>query len=230
MFKTIIKWLLPENYKRMIMNFKTLSTGYGQWESIKREMCIDAQKNPIPWYTYPAIEYLRQLDVSDKSVFEFGCGNSSLFWAQRAKEVISIEDNKIWYETIRKLKNDNQQVVLVEEKTDYISYISKLNRHFDIIIVDGQYRFDCANNALNYLKDKGMIILDNSDWYPNTSELLRNHGLIEIDFSGFGPINNYTWTTSLYLSRKFKIEPMNNIQPFPPIGGIRQYGEDERDC
>ena len=228
MFKTIIKWLLPKRYKKMLMNFRILSKEYGQWESIKHEMCIDAQKNPIPWYTYPAIEYLRQLDISDKSVFEFGCGNSSLFWAQRAKEVISIEDSKMWYETIRKLKNDNQQIVLVEEKTDYVSYITKLNRHFDIIVVDGQYRFDCANSALNCLNDNGMMILDNSDWYPNTSELLRNHDLIEIDFSGFGPINNYTWTTSLYFSRKIKIEPINNIQPFSPIGSIRQYGKDER--
>ena len=65
--------------------------------SVDEKVCIDKNGNPIPWYTYPAIEYLSQFDFSDKTVFEFGCAYSSVFWAERAKKVISVEDNPIWY-------------------------------------------------------------------------------------------------------------------------------------
>jgi hypothetical protein len=43
-------------------------------------------------------------------------------------------------------------------------------------------------------------------------------GYIEIDFHGFGPINDYTWTTSLFLDREIALEP-KSIQPTIPIGG-----------
>ena len=59
--------------------------------SIDEKVCLDKNDNPIPWYTYPAIEYLSQFDYTDKQIFEFGCGFSSLFWAKRAEKVISIE-------------------------------------------------------------------------------------------------------------------------------------------
>ena len=71
---------------------------FGIERSIDEEVCEDRDGNPIPWYTYPAIEYLAQFDYSDKKIFEYGCGNSSLFWAARAESVTSIEDNPEWFE------------------------------------------------------------------------------------------------------------------------------------
>ena len=58
--------------------------------SIDEKVCVDKDNNPIPWYTYPAIEYLSQFDYSNKEIFEYGCGYSSMFWANRAKKVTSI--------------------------------------------------------------------------------------------------------------------------------------------
>ena len=46
-----------------------------------------------------------------------------------------------------------------------------------------------------------MLILDNSDWYPNSVAFLQeNLRWIQIDFHGFGPIDNYTWTTSIFVN------------------------------
>ena len=70
---------------------------FGIERSIDEKVCEDRDGNPIPWYTYPAIEYLAQFDYSDKKIFEYGCGNSSLFWAARAESVTSIEDNPEWF-------------------------------------------------------------------------------------------------------------------------------------
>lgn len=115
----------------------------------------------------------------------------------------------------------------MENKADYSSIIIKLDRQFDVIIIDGQFRYACVRNAIRCLKEGGMIILDNSDWYPNVSSFLRDNNLIEVDFSGFGPVNNYTWTTSLYLTRDFRFRSLNPIQPVPPIGSIEIHAEDD---
>lgn len=221
--------MIPVSVNKTIANYRILSLEYGQWNSIKRNMCVDAQKNPIPWYTYPAIEYLKQFDMRDKTIFEFGSGNSSLFWAQRAKEIISVEDNLKWYEIVCSNKLENQEIILEEQKEGYISHILTLNDQFDLIVIDGKHRYDCSKNAVKCLRDGGMIILDNSDWFPKTSKYLRDKDLIEVDFSGFGPINNYTWTTSIYLTRNFGFTTTNSIQPLHSIGSIKQYSDDEKD-
>ena len=58
---------------------------------------VDAAGKPIPWFTYPAIDYIRQLDLSEKTIFEWGAGFSTLFWSSRAKSVISVETDPLWY-------------------------------------------------------------------------------------------------------------------------------------
>jgi hypothetical protein len=70
--------------------------------TIDEKVCVDKDGNPIPWYTYPAIEYLSQYDYSELKIFEFGCGYSSAFWAERAKKVVSIEDKTDWFEKWKK--------------------------------------------------------------------------------------------------------------------------------
>src|SRR5690554_2742040 len=62
---------------------------------------VDAAGLPIPWYTYPAIEYLSALDFRNCAVLEWGCGNSTLFWAARAKTVLSIENDPKWHDEMK---------------------------------------------------------------------------------------------------------------------------------
>jgi len=71
-----------------------------------------------------------------------------------------------------------------------------------------------------------LVILDNSDRYKETSKYLREElDLIEVDFHGFGPINNYTWTTSIFLSRNFKFKAIDNSQPNYSISGLHHSAE-----
>ncbi len=53
---------------------------YNYRDSIKNNynIKIDNEIITIPWYTYPAIEYLLSIDLSEMDVFEYGCGNSRL--------------------------------------------------------------------------------------------------------------------------------------------------------
>ena len=81
----------------------------------------------------------------------------------------------------------------------YASAIVEIGQQFDMVIIDGAWRNECAAEALAYVRRDGLIILDNSDWYKDVALFLRSRGFFQVDFNGFGPVNNYCWTTSIFL-------------------------------
>lgn len=203
--------------------------------TIDEKVCIDRDGNPIPWYTYPAIEYLSQFDVSDKEVFEFGCGNSSLFWANRAKKVTSIEDNLTWFDKWKhEFVRDNLDIRWRDEGDGYFNAIFEDNKKYDIIIVDGKRRADCARTAVEALNEGGLIILDDSDRintskeYVDAVHYLKQADLLQVDFYGFCPMNNYTKTTSLFFSRDFRFPTLYTIQPINGWGNLWSMGRKNR--
>lgn len=194
---------------------------YGHHASVSSGKPIDKLLNPIPWYTYPAIEYLSQLDFQDKNVFEYGSGNSSIFWASLAKSVTSVEIDPVWFETISQSKTRNLNISLKETHLEYVNFIKSEGRMYDVIIIDGAYRYDCAKVAIQHIADDGLIILDNSERYPSMCADLRRNNLLQVDFSGLGPINYYTWMTSLFFKQKCQFKVLNQSNYFP-IGSLCQ--------
>jgi hypothetical protein len=221
-----IKHIL-NSYKKQIRLFKILALECGQIKTIKYWQCIDKYGNSIPWFTYAAIDYLAQLNISEYSIFEYGSGYSTLYWMNRAKEIVSIEHDKKWYEKIKlKIKN-NVMYLLKEDPEEYINAILNFDKKFDIYIIDGKWRGKCAKKVLEHIDLYGgvMVIFDNSDWYPKTIEFLRNTlDWIEVDFHGFGPINDYTWTTTIFINRLLKLKYHNQLQS---IKNIKIVAEDD---
>lgn len=59
---------------------------------------------------------------------------------------------------------DEREFTVRAEYTHYFSYVRKFpNDHFDIIMIDGRARIECALNAIPKLKPGGIFVLDNSD-------------------------------------------------------------------
>lgn len=187
-------------------------------------MPVDGQKNFQPWLTYPLIEHLNGLDFSDKHVFEFGAGASTMYWSKRAKHVVSVEFDSAWYELLKEAVPGN--VTLLHESNGHRFSVAPKQfpaRRFDVVVIDGAERYRCAQSALEVLAPGGMIILDNAEWYPNAANLLVGAGLIEVRFSGFGPINAFTSTSSIFLSRDFSFSH-NDAARLPPRGGRKLPG------
>jgi predicted O-methyltransferase YrrM len=222
MIKKIVLRLIPSSIKKQAENFVILSKIYGQYRSIRNSSSINERGEPIPWYTYPAIEFLNQFDFSDKKVFEFGSGNSSLYWSERCLSLISIEHDQDWFNKTKNNIRSNQRLFLRNNKDEYVKSINEFESEFDIIIIDGLYRQDCAKEIKNLNRESGIVILDNSDWYAETAKFLRDSmDMIQTDFHGFGQINNYTWTTSLFLTRGVTMNPKNKIQPAYSLSALR---------
>ena len=203
--------------------------------SIDEKVCLDKDGNPIPWYTYPAIEYLSQFDYSNKEIFEYGCGYSSMFWANRAKKVISIEDNLTWFEKWQKeFTHPQLEIRWRDEGEIYENAILEDDKKYDVIVVDGKRRAECAKMAVEGLAAGGIIILDDSDRintsqeYVKAIDVLQKANLIQVDFYGFCPMNNYTKTTSLFLHRDFNFESLYKVQPINGWGNLWSMGRKNR--
>jgi hypothetical protein len=213
---------MPHHWAKAWRLFKIINFDYGYLRSVAVEKPLDADGDPYPWYTYPALEYLKQLDFSDKTVFEYGCGHSTLFWAARAAAVVSVEHNPQWFNLVRQRVPGNCTLVHEPESDAYAAAITGFNRQFDVIVIDGlvtgRTRLKCARAAVASLRAGGMIILDNADWLPESARHLRSAGLIQVDMTGFAPINDYTCTTSFFLHRAFAFAPLHDRQPVPGIG------------
>jgi len=224
--------LLPWTWKPSLGVAYALLFDYAHLSSVRQRSCVDAGSNPVPWYTYPAIDYLRQLDFSESTVFEYGSGNSTLFWAAAAKRVVSVEDDEEWYGITRSRLPENCELTLETDLDDYPAIIDRYAEPFDVIVVDGaargHTRLKCARRAIGRLRDGGMIILDNSDWLPESARVLRESGLIQIDMTGFAPISAHTQTTSFFLHRGFAFKPRGPRQPLPGPGAVDKVWERPR--
>lgn len=143
---------------------------------------IDNSGNPLPWFSYPAIDYLVSTNLRNKTVFEYGSGNSTIFFHRKAKSIQSVEDDPKWY---RKIVKECPSVQLVNDKDNYIRAIKG---SFDIIIIDGSYRDMCAKEALKHLKRGGFIIADDTNIIPKVKKVLDKTSLLPIPFIGPSPI------------------------------------------
>lgn len=112
-----------------------------------------------------------------------------------------------------------------ENPKDYVNSLSFQNRNFDIFVIDGRWRGECAKAVLNIITQYGggMIIFDNSDWYPRSIEFLRNNlNWIEVDFHGFGPINDYSWTTTIFIKPSFRLAYKSKLTSKIPINSVAE--------
>jgi hypothetical protein len=165
----------------------------GHWKSSIQQSSVLADGTPIPWYTYPAIHFLKQRSFENKNILEFGGGQSTLWWSTRARSVLTIEENLDWFVRLNQQigKNVSLHHVPVDHETRSVLPIKKLIDanpipKFDIIVVDGHLRQELTALAFDYLAPKGAIILDNAEGYGFYEET-RTRDCRRIDFFGFAP-------------------------------------------
>jgi hypothetical protein len=197
----------PGHWLTAMRAARILLVDYGFLRSIAGRAPVDARGRELPWYSYPAIEYITQLDFSDAAVFEFGAGYSSLFWARRARRVVSVEEDEAWYREVVGRLPPHCEVRFEPDLDRYADAILATGERFDVIVIDGGDRYKCAQRVGRALKPGGLVILDNSDWAPESSRVLRALGLIEVDMFGFTPGNSFTGATSFYFDRMFARRP-----------------------
>lgn len=175
----------------------------GWTNSAKRKMPIDKNGKELPWFTYSLLHFLNQRLNNNLTVFEYGSGNSTVWFSKRVKHVISLEHHKGWYELlIKKLGNLTNVEFLYKPLTngEYANAITNYNNEFDIVVIDGRERVQCAKNALKALTKKGVVIWDDSqrEDYNEGYQYLLDQGFKRLDFYGLRPLGESLTCTSIF--------------------------------
>ncbi len=97
---------------------RKLAEGYlsssGWRESAERKLALRDGK-PLPWFTYSAIAFLEEQISPDLAIFEYGGGQSTLYWAERVRRVVSVDHDPAFAEHVRSRMPGNVDFQLVEE-------------------------------------------------------------------------------------------------------------------
>jgi predicted O-methyltransferase YrrM len=176
----------------------------------------------VPWLTFRAIRWLASNIDRSMRVFEYGSGGSTLFFARRAGEVVSVEHDPEWYartsaalegEGIRNctylLRPPEAQAVVrfassdpAYSKLDFADYVSAVDsypdRSFDLVSVDGRARPACLSAGLGKVKAGGWLLLDNSDrsHYAEAVEALG--GYERLNLRGIAPYSTDVTQTTIW--------------------------------
>ncbi len=210
---------LSPNTRKQLISFSYLAKYYGQYNSIKQNLSIDSKNNPLPWLTYPSIEYLRNLDLTNETIFELGSGFSTLWFAKRSKKVFSVETDELWYNKIvGELSSfDNVEIDLVNE--NHGNEIFKGIEESDLIFIDGLDREDALDYIIKNIDISKIkcIVVDNSEWesvFKKIQQFVEYSKWVDFEFVGFGPINRYVWSTHVLMNPENKIMRKNkSINP-----------------
>ena len=153
----------------------------------------------MPWISYDGQALLGKILKPSHRVLEFGSGMSTIWYARHAGHVTSIEDHEEWYGMIgdRLRSFGNVDYHFARNQGEYIGMAP--DEAFDLVMIDGKWRDDCARFAIAHLAPGGVIYLDNSDRQtateygnvPEAARLLREFaGLNNLpvrEFTDFAP-------------------------------------------
>ena len=203
-FSSLLRLLAQPNRLKELLSFN--NKGYlndiGWFNAFDSKSPVDQHGDPIPWVTYSFIDFIKERLNKQHTVFEFGSGNSTFFYAKYAGIVVSVEHDKEWYDKIVNSKPENSEMIFCElvNGGDYCHMPVKLKEKFDIIIVDGRDRVNCCMQALGALSENGVVVLDDSErdrYKPAIDHLVKN-GFKHLLFSGISPGLFYRKATSVF--------------------------------
>jgi hypothetical protein len=128
------------------------------------------------------IDFLMSHIDSNTNVLEWGSGGSTIEIAKVCHSIHSIEHDFEWYEKVnfelRHFKNSRNNDIYfkvyylsrdseeapghdgtLENYLYYVNYPVSIGQKFDVILIDGRARVECAKVAVKFLKPGGVIFI-----------------------------------------------------------------------
>lgn len=174
----------------------------GLIESYKRGFPCKADGSPVPWMNYNVISFLEERLTREMKLLEFGSGYSTLFYTHYIDDVTSIEGDPHWYETTKKMVGERAKVIHVDLNAcdNYDPILNNLHAVYDVVVIDGRNRVQCAMSVCNILSKQGVIIFDDSmrEKYREGIDYLLSQGFKKIDFEGLKPTSIKSYRTSIF--------------------------------
>ena len=171
----------------------------------------------LPWISFGGLKFLNRHIRPQHDVFEYGGGGSTLYFARRAKSVLTVESSVNWHRalvaTLAAENLTNAVCELHQLSGDEIaqfrgdSFFHRVRaRKWDIILIDcycgysrtryGLTRPFAFELALEQVKPGGIVVLDDSWMFPEL--LAPRRGWRITDFVGPGPCRYGVTSTAIF--------------------------------
>lgn len=156
-----------------------------------------------PWYTFPAIAFLKDLVSKEFRVFEYGAGYSTLYFHDKVKQLVTVEHDEDWKTKLIE-QNSNLDIHLAKENSgvhpeadpyvkEYLSYFPQIRTDLlDHDIKHGLVNESFAGYASVLLQAPkhyyDMILVDGMarslcTYLAVNSDRLKENGIIVLDNS-----------------------------------------------
>ena len=211
-FRKCLYLLGLEGISRILIQQSAMKDN-GWFTSVKKKQAVDKNGDPIPWLTYPFIDFIGDRLDATMDLFEYGAGNSSIYYAGKVKSVTSIEHSSEWYKIIKSndkfnytnlnirlveappklLKEGYHEMAFTDDINAYVKSVTDTDAKYDIIVVDGLFRNSCIMECLPSLTGRGVVFLDNTQYkyqqqLKKGTDFMAENGFRRLDFWGMGPI------------------------------------------
>lgn len=148
----------------------------------------------LPWITDGATDFIdnfineRTKQGLETRVFEFGSGNSTLYFLSKGCSVVSVEHDFEWADkvlTTAQAFGYNDKLKLYKSERPYFQLYQ--DSGFDITVIDGRDRVKCFSHVLDSIVNRDQIIVfDNTERfdyvYKDAIDLIKTYALKAIHF------------------------------------------------
>lgn len=188
-------------YQSLLLRRKSYLRQVGWLNSIKLGYPCDNDGSPLPWMNYAIIAVCKDRIAREHTIFEYGSGYSTLFFAQRAKSIVAVEYDRHWFEHLSGKIPANARLIFQKNDIDgdYCRTILSTSDSYDIVIVDGRDRVNCVKQGLKKLSAQGVMLLDDShrEEYIEGINYAKGQGFKILSFTGLKPLWHKGGTTTL---------------------------------
>jgi hypothetical protein len=202
-------WCLPRSLREAEKTVRLLGIyrQRGWFTSVVRRGPVDRHGRPLPWFSYPSIDWLDSVLRPEDTAFEYGMGGSTLWFADRVAHVTSVEHDGDWVKRFRLPANVSVIVAQCGGNMQhapagdpYVDAIRVPARRFNVIIIDGMARLSCVEAAHAAIDPAGLIVFDNTDFPYNRPayERLVELGYVPVNFSGTRPASTLCSSTTVF--------------------------------
>ena len=136
----------------------------------------------LPWLCFSLVDFIRSNIGPGSTVFEFGGGGSTAWFADIGASVITVEHDSTWALQLNEALEKEASVTLLVKSAadDYREYVDAVRAYpdqsFDLVVVDGRQRVRCVAAAIPKVRPGGLLLLDDSERakYAEVHDLLAS--------------------------------------------------------
>jgi predicted O-methyltransferase YrrM len=132
-------------------------------------LAVHERRHPSdPWLTADAVRFLEGWLRPTDRCLEWGSGRSTAWFAARVASVTSIEHDASWATKVSgQLASMHSVSVHLVDASEVDTYASAPEgaETFDVVLVDGIHRDQCALAALDLVEAGGIVVVDNVERY-----------------------------------------------------------------